>query len=420
MAQNPIDSTTQSNEPRNLVSATINLGGQVPPDVTVKEVIIGESLLNPSAHVAVTLQSLIYTPQSVDSRYFNTFEGKNWTQFKCKPMELFITDEKGSRTMRVNQQIYRCDNRHFATVNTAQAEELTLHAVDKSILNDAETTWEKSWKCSTPSQVVKEALQKIGATNTLVEQAGPPRPYVAESIHPLQVIQQQANVALYKGNDPSFLHFMTINDLTGEGVHHFSPLSRLSKTAPYNIYATDTAITGNQGFSDDVNSYSRAITFNFPCDFDALTDIRDGVNCDGQNVNQTRTMNLSNGISDAVGALNQAMGIANKLFSMTNLGTAEQQKSCETGVEKYLHLRQARMALLDRDKIALRITIPWNPRLHVGNKIMFHWNNRYDESMRVYGTGEYIIAHLTHNIQFGGFAVTNLDCIANTLGKAGV
>jgi hypothetical protein len=51
---------------------------------------------------------------------------------------------------------------------------------------------------------------------------------------------------------------------------------------------------------------------------------------------------------------------------------------------------------------------------------MFNWNNRYDESMRVYGTGEYIVAHLTHNIQFGGFAVTNLDCIANTLGKAGV
>ena len=59
--RNPIDATFQSNDPRNLVSATISLGGNVPPDTSVKEVIIGESLLNPSAHVAVTLQSAIYT-----------------------------------------------------------------------------------------------------------------------------------------------------------------------------------------------------------------------------------------------------------------------------------------------------------------------------------------------------------------------
>jgi hypothetical protein len=418
MAQNPIDSTAQSNDPLNLVSAAISLGGQVPPDVTVKEVIIGESLLNPSAHVAVTLQSLIYTPQSVESRYFNTFEGKNWTQFKCKPLDLFVTDEAGNRTMKVSQKIYRCDNRRFASTNTGQVEELTLHAIDESILKDAETVWEKSWKCSTPSAVVKEALNKIKATDIDVDQAGPARPYVAESIHPLQVIQQQANVALHNGSDPSFVHYMTIDHTTGKSIHHFKSLTKLSKAAPYQIYASDTAITGRQGFSDPINTrYNRALSFNFPCDFDALTDILNGISCDGQVMNQTRTMNLSNGVADAVG---QGLSIANKLFSLTNLGTAEQHKSCETGVEKYLHLRQARMALLDRDKIALRITIPWTPTLHAGDKIMFNWNNRYDESMRVYGTGEYIVAHLTHNIQFGGFAVTNLDCIANTLGKAGV
>ena len=70
-ARNKIDTTPQSNDPRNLVSATINLGGSVPPDTSVKEVIIGESLLNPSAHVAVTLQSVIYTDYH-----------KDWNQFR--------------------------------------------------------------------------------------------------------------------------------------------------------------------------------------------------------------------------------------------------------------------------------------------------------------------------------------------------
>ena len=406
-ARNKIDTTPQSNDPRNLVSATINLGGSVPPDTSVKEVIIGESLLNPSAHVAVTLQSVIYTDYH-----------KDWNQFRCAPMSLYITDDNTSnpRTMRVNQQIYRCDNRHFSTLNTAQVEELTLHACDETILKDAETVMNKSWKCSTPTAVVNEALQKIGATDSIVEPSGPARPYVAEYIHPLQVIQQQANVAL-DGDDPSFLHYMTISDGDGRNIHHFTPLTRLSQGTPYDIYASDTAITGAKGFNESIfKNYNVAVNFTFPCDFDVLTDILNGVNCDGINLNQTRTFNFVNGVADAVGALDMALGLANQIFSTTNLGTSEQQKSCETGVEKYLHKRQARMALLDKDKIALRITVPWSPWLHVGNKIHFHWFNRYDPADELYGSGQYIIAHLTHNIQFGGYAVTNLDCIANTFG----
>lgn len=402
--RNQLDYFPQSNDNRNLVSAEVNLGGTVPDDTTIKEVIIGESLLNPSAHVAVTLQSGIYTAPLYMSQY------------KCQPIELFIHDENFNRTMRVKQHIYRCDHRHFTTLNTGQVQDFTLHACDETILKDAEKIMEQSWPCSTPSAIVKAALQEIGATNSIVEQSGPARPYAAESIHPLQVIQQQANMAL-DGDDPSFLHYMTINDATGDNVHHFSPLSRLSKTTPTHIYANDTAISGGQSFSDDISpSYNKAVTFSFPCDFDALTDILNGVNCDGINLNQTRTMNFASGVADAVGALNSALGMANKMFSMTMHGTNQQQGGCETHVEKYLHVRQARMALLDRDKIALRIVVPWSPWLHVGNKIYFHWTNRYSPSQELYGSGEYLIAHMTHNIQFGGYAVTNLDCITNTFG----
>ena len=411
-ARNPIDGFSLSNDPKHLVSAQVSLAGGYPEDATVKEVIIGESLLNPSAHAAVTIQSAIYTTP------------KNWDQYRCQPIDLYISDQLGDRTMRVSQQIYRCDNRRFANFNTGQIEELTLHSIDNSILKDAQTIWDKSWKCSTPSQIVREALQKIGASSTYVDDAGPARPYAAESIHPLQVIQQQSNVALFNGNDPSFLHYMTIDENSGQNRHHFTALTRLAgQSAPYEIYASDTAITGNRGFNEGpFDNYRVAVTFSFPCDYDVLTDIMNGISCDGVNLNSSFTFNYVNGVFDAV---NKGMDIANKFIAMTNLGTSDQQgaggSGCETAVEKYLHLRQARMALLDRDKIALRITVPWSPWLHVGNKIKFIWINRFDpaQSQILYGSREYIIAHLTHNIQFGGYAVTNLDCIANTFGQAG-
>jgi hypothetical protein len=76
------------------------------------------------------------------------------------------------------------------------------------------------------------------------------------------------------------------------------------------------------------------------------------------------------------------------------------------------------MGLLDRDKIALRITVPWSPWLHAGDMIHFHWYNRFNQAEELYGSGQYLIAHMTHNIQYGGYATTNLDCIANTFGRA--
>lgn len=419
---NKIDYTPQSNDPNFQVSASVDLSGVTLEDVTVKEVIIGESLLNPSAHAAVTLQSAMY------------FRPTNWNYFRCQPITINIKDNSGNdaRTMAVKQQVYRCDNRHFSVTNSGSVEELTLHSIDESILNDAEKTMQKSWQCSTPAAVVRDAFKEIGVNRfNIIGSTGPGRPYVAESIHPLQVIQQQANVALYNGDDPSFLHYMTIKEQTGESQHNFRALTELmneSGHTPYDIYAADTAISAGIGFSDgsgspyDKNSFASlalrtAVTFNFPCDYDVLSDILNGVNCEGVNMNEGRFFNLSSGsMTGATGAISQ---IANLYKSITSSGTAQQQNTCETNVEKYLHKRQARMGMLEKDKIALRITIPWSPWLHVGQQIYFHWLNRYDDTYPQYGSGRYLILHMTHNIQYGGYAVTTLDCIANTFGKRG-
>ena len=409
MARNLVDYTSQSNDPKYQVSASIDLGVPL-EDVTVKEVVVGESLLNPSAHAVVRLQSAMY------------FRPTNWNAFRCEPITINIKDNTpgASRRMTINQHIYRCDNRNFTVTNTGNVEELSLHSVDQSILKDAETIMEKSWQCAPPSTVVKEAMSKLGVTQfTMNDSTGPARPYVAESIHPIQVIQQQANVALYNGNDPSFLHYMTIDGDAGLNVHKFLPLTQLmnENNNVYDIYGGDSGITGGIGFADQTENdraLRTAVTFNFPCDYDVLSDLLNGVNCDGMNMNDVKTFNLSSGsMSSVSGVMSQA---ANIFKSLTMAGTAEQQNSCETLVEKHLHTRQARMGMLERDKIALRITIPWTPSLHVGQQINFHWQNRYKEDYPQYGSGRYLILHMTHNIQYGGYAVTNLDCIANTFG----
>ena len=409
-----IDTTQQSNDPRYLVSAKIQLPGQMLEDVTVKEVIVGESLLNPSAHAVVTLQNAMY------------FRPTNWDAFRCQPIGIYIYDNNNipnnPRTMTVNQQVYRCDDRHFSVTNTGNVEEVTLHSIDQTILVDAEKIFSKSWKCATPASVVNEAFQQIGATKAIFSDGGtgPGRPYVAESIHPLQVIQQQANVALYNGDDPSYLHYMTIDEKNGQNIHNFRALAELMKSdrTIHNLVASDSAVTGGNGMSDAYygnSGLNKAISFKFPCDYDVLSDILNGINCDGMNMNDVRMTNFASGdFSSAMGAISTA---ANIFKTLTNKGTAQQQNTCETNVEKHLLKRQARMALLERDKIALRITIPWAPWIHVGHIVHFHWNNRYERSYEQYGSGKYLVLHLTHNIQYGGYAVTTLDCIANTFGS---
>ena len=102
---------------------------------------------------------------------------------------------------------------------------------------------------------------------------------------------------------------------------------------------------------------------------------------------------------------------------LSNQATASQQNSCNLDVESHLLKRQARMGLLEKDKIALRITVPWSPELNVGKLIGLVWNNKKsNQTDQLYGSGTYLVASLMHKIHFGGFAVTTMDCVAQTAG----
>lgn len=409
----------QVNNRNGQVDARISIEGVKFDSITAKEVILGESLHTPGLQTAVTLQSQIYGIE------------KNFDEFKNKRLNISLNRQVDNyldsftNFMSVSQVVYRLDNREFMPINVGQTEEFTIHACDQTLLNDAKSLVSKSWKCTRPSEIVDYVLGNcVGAKDPDIESCDPARDYIAENIHPFQVIAQQCNVAL-NGDDPSFVHYMTFGDkMGGEGVHHFKSIKELCNgQVKKTFFHDETGALTNTDYNDNRTS---AFVFNFPCDFDLLSDLLNGVDEKGQNINSLAVNNLLDGTFNLFG--NQTgvlggcgIGGGNYKASLTNKGTSQQQNSCDMNVEKYLLKRQARMSLLERDKVALRITTPWSPELHVGDIIRLEWYdkpiNRSGSNSLRYGSGNYLISSLMHKIQFGGHAVTTLDCVAQTAGQ---
>ena len=229
-------------------------------------------------------------------------------------------------------------------------------------------------------------------------------------------VAQQSNVALYNGNDPSFLHYMTyegMNQSIEQGTHYFRSLGEMIKQ-PLN----PTGLYSNGESDGDLYNLSVCNSFSFPCVFDYLSDLLNGIGI-GNSLSAinpvTQDSNLFGGSVGGCG-----IGQGNHKTAITNAGTSGQQNSCNMGVEDYLLLRQARMALLEKDKVALRLTVPWNSNLAAGKVIRLMWQNKYDTTTPVYGSGEYLIVSLMHTIKLGGFSTTTMDCVSRTVGSGEV
>jgi hypothetical protein len=78
------------------------------------------------------------------------------------------------------------------------------------------------------------------------------------------------------------------------------------------------------------------------------------------------------------------------------------------------------MALLERDKIALRLTVPWNPIYNAGKVIKINLKNDQDSSILNYGSGNYLIVSLIHTIRSGGYSTITMDCVSQTVGQGEV
>lgn len=381
-----------------LVSIRGNIGGIVYPDITTKEIVIGESLLNPGLMLSMTFQSKVYGE-------FN----KVYMNVKNQPVTLSLSNRLGDNLSISNMRAYRLDNRSMMPLNMGQTEEFTVHAVHETLLEDARHTMSKTWKCTTPDRIVSEALECVTAGSRQIDGSSPARDYMAENLHPYQVIQQQCNAAL-DGNDPSFIHWMTYE---AGGTHYFRSLKRLisqGNAATFSFRPSNASMN----FHDPANS-NQVIVFEFPCMFDYLSDLLNGVEVNGSNINSLIAVNAatvtggSQFLSGVGAMLNKGCFVGgNVKQSLTNKGSG-QDYGCQTDVESHLLLRQARMALLDRDKIALRLTVPWAPNIHAGNKIFFAWYDKDNSLMP--DSDAFIVASLTHKIQYGGFPTTSLDCI---------
>ncbi len=389
-------------------------------DVSIREAILSESLLTPGLQTSVVLDSHLHVSIKSSTELHPT---KNFDDFKQKIMNIRVTrpllrERYGLEdTMDISQRIYRLDGRKLVNNNN---EQFRVHACDDSLLNDARSRVSKSWKCTTPTQVVEDVLRACaGVTRLETEGSGPPRDYIAENIHPFQVVTQQANAALAdNGNDPSFVHYMTYENL---GTHHFKSIYNLARGQIINagrpFMFAETGINSGYGYPFSILNYT------FPCDFDLLSDLLNGVNPDGSlNASLSSTNSLAS-TSSLFGDQSLGCGIGAGVYNVTrtNFNTETAQDQCRFEVEKYLLRRQARMSLLEQDKIALRLTVPWNPMLHAGKMIDVRFARKGTMSPEyLYGSGNYLIVNLVHTVKNGGYSTTTMDCVAQTAGQGEV
>lgn len=387
----------------------------VPPalmlNTTPMETTLTESLLTPGLQTTVRVHS---TVDGVPVKNLDDYKGKIVSIDVDRPIN---TNYGAGRKLRVKQKVYRIGMLR----NTAgrpgtrklmddRIEEYTIHACDPTILTDAQTLVAKAWKCTTPSSIVSEMLGCIKASAVDVEGSCCPRDYVARSIHPFQVISQQAEAAL-TGGSPSFLHYMTYEKL---GTHKFRSLDSLVKQAAVAVFEYGQTGVAAGGYENPYN----AMTYNFPCDFDLLSDLLNGIGVGGVDLSSILSFIpflAQAGFGGSIPLSGCSKGTVLKIAS-TN---SSQQLGCPDYSQYFALKRQARMGLLEQDKLALNIVVPWNPDLNAGKVIGLVLRNKNDGTLMNYGSGYYLVHTVTHNIKFGGMGTTTLDCVSTTVGQGG-
>jgi hypothetical protein len=393
-------------------------------EITPKEIVLAESLLTPGLQTSLKVHSYVHNLPT-DIKWFDRFRGTN---MKIKIERPVLAKYNYDPIMDIDQTTYRLGGRSSTTSNAMDdrklinrtVEELVFHACDKTLLNDAAILVMKQWKCTTPSAVVQDVLVNCAGVDPgrlVIEPSEPARDYNADNIHPFQVVNQQANAALADGgNDPSFVHYMTYEAL---GTHRFESLFNMSRR-PNILHAPLEFNSAGSSYADPHS----LMHYSFPCDFDLLSDILNGVNDQGVDVNSVVSINPLFGQFSLFGNQSKGCGLGSAVMkrATTNASSAKEQNMCPDYTAAYLPKRQARMGLLEKDKIALRIVVAWNPIYHAGKVITVNFYNINDETKALvnYGSGDYLIVAMSHNIKQGGFSTTTMDCVSKTVGRGEV
>jgi hypothetical protein len=370
-----------------------------------RELVMVESLLTPGIQTSLSFDSYLHNPV----KDYNDFKNANINVKIKRPV---LARFGYVDNIEFNATIYRQQNRHLINNNN---ENLVFQACHFTLLEDARHLISKPWKCTTPSAIVEQVLSECtGARNLDIEASGPARDYSAQNIHPFQVVNQQADVALAAGTDPSFIHYMTYEN---DGTHHFRSLYNLTKQTPMMVFTFSEA-GNNLDYEASYKNPHSILTYSFPCDFDLLSDLLNGVDTNGKFIGTGIFQNPRNTLSSALNFTPGACSIGTTLkIAATNTNTAQDQLACNADTEGHLLLRQARMGLLEQDKIALRLTVPWNPNLHAGKVIKIELWSKELKDTPLYGAGDYLIHTMTHTVKAGGMATTTMDCVSTTVGQ---
>jgi hypothetical protein len=389
-----------------------NVPESVLNDFTVGEVVMMESLLTPGLQTSIKVHSYLH---NIPKKDLDLFKNSIATIKINRPIlkRYGLPDE-----MKFSQRIYRMANRKLVNNNN---EEYVLHACDDSLLTNAKSLVSQQWNCIPPHNVVSEVLSRCAKVKNMeIESTSPGRDYIAENIHPFEVVKQQADVALSSsGSDPSFVHFMTYEN---NGTHHFKSLYKMTRENHIIELAYSEASGAKNGERSQESGYRNPygiMQYSFPCDFDLLSDLLNGVDENGNDITSIVTINPLLGQFSLLGGQTMDCGIGNGVYKvgMSNKNSEQQQSSCNIGIEDYMLKRQARMNLLEQDKIALRLTVPWCPIYHAGKVIRINLYNKNDNKIKLYGSGDYLISSMIHTVKRGGFSTTTMDCVSTTVGK---
>jgi hypothetical protein len=375
-------------------------------DFSVREVTMTESLLTPGLMTSIMVDAYVHLP-----RDYNKFQNAPVTITVTRP----ILDRYGYQPqLTFTNTIYRMQNRKLINNNN---ENMVFQALHDTQLEDARKLMSKSWRCDTPSSIVSEVLSScLGSRSNNVEGSSPARPYIAENIHPFQVITQQADVALAGSTDPSFVHFMTYEN---NGTHNFRSLYQMTKQPSVGTFRfSEVGPTLEAGKDKGYMDPNAVMTHSFPCDFDLLSDLLNGINTNGSFIGALSLENIKNKLSSTFNFNPGFCSTAATFKTATsNINTEQVQDSCPLDVQNHLLKRQARMGLLEQDKIALRLTVPWNASLNAGKVITFERYSQDYPGTPLYGSGNYLIHSLTHIVKIGGYSTTVMDCVSTTVGQ---
>lgn len=391
-------------------------------ETSVVEVSLTESLSTPGLQTSLIVQSVVNTLRSdgdvtIPAKNLDEYYGKTVVISANRPVIHNIYGDKLKSSFQTTQKIYKLTNRGRVNYNV---EEFQLDACDPSLIDDAKKFVSRSWKGVRPDRIVRDVLyQNFPGITADVEESNPVRDYIATNIHPFHIILQQAEVALVQatGIDPSFIHFMTYQNSSGEDspTHNFRSLTKMAAQEPVFefSYSGKAASELNYANPKDIMDYK------FPNDFDLLSDVLNGVdNITGKPFYQVALLNPLLSKMSVFGPKDVTKTTGTTPWAaLSNLGTENAQNSNNIGAESFQLLRNARKGLIDM--ISLRMVLPFSPFLNVGRTINAKFYNT-KTGAPLYGTGKYLIANMTHTFKLGGFGTTTVECVANSVSEGRV